>query len=277
MARVLPCAEGFVIQTTTEKPGDTLVVDGCAGKVTVCVDVPDITVQLPKGGEVGQEVCVIADAGSAPGGTTVIGGPFPLTDEPVHVDPGDVCCFVFSCDNQWARPCGGATGPTGPEGSTGATGPTGTCCGCDYGMFWTPQAIVNLDVTVNVAIAPNDPVPFINDGVTSNVARTGPGTFQVVDAGVYEIAWQLSVTAAVNPELALFVNGVLQPYTEIGSSLVAGELSGKALVPLSAGDTVELRNTSLATITLDGNLGLGQRPPTASLVIDRVCDVPAIG
>ncbi|MFU0832875.1 MAG: Collagen triple helix repeat protein [Oscillospiraceae bacterium] len=133
----------------------------------------------------------------------------------------------------------GDTGPTGPTGDTGPTGPGVTT----YGYVYTQGAVT--------VLAGGD-ITFSNSGTLSGVSHT-PGTTAVVVmvSGMYQINYSVNIaTTGVNAAIAIAVNGVVEASTDVLSVAGTGVISGTAILPLSAGDSVTLRNDSLVPMDL---------------------------
>jgi hypothetical protein len=136
----------------------------------------------------------------------------------------------------------GDIGPTGPAGDTGPTGPTGPGV-TTYGYVYTQGAVT--------VLAGGD-ISFSNSGTLSGVSHT-PGTTAVVVmvSGVYQINYSVNVaTTGVNAAIAIAVNGVVEASTDVLSVAGTGVISGTAILPLTAGDSVTLRNDSLVPMDL---------------------------
>jgi hypothetical protein len=136
----------------------------------------------------------------------------------------------------------GDTGPTGPAGDTGPTGPTGPGV-TTYGYVYTQGAVT--------VLAGGD-ISFSNSGTLSGVSHT-PGTTAVVVmvSGMYQINYSVNIaTTGVNAAIAIAVNGVVEASTDVLSVAGTGVISGTAILPLTAGDSVTLRNDSLVPMDL---------------------------
>ncbi|XOQ44824.1 MAG: hypothetical protein ACFWTN_10330 [Clostridium sp.] len=136
----------------------------------------------------------------------------------------------------------GDIGPTGPTGDTGPTGPTGPGV-TTYGYVYTQGAVT--------VLAGGD-ISFSNSGTLSGVSHT-PGTTAVVVmvSGMYQINYSVNIaTTGVNAAIAIAVNGVVEASTDVLSVTGTGVISGTAILPLTAGDSVTLRNDSLVPMDL---------------------------
>ena len=69
-------------------------------------------------------------------------------------------------------------------------------------------------------------------------------------AGVYEVNYGISITAGIGSQIAIAVNGTVDPSTPISALVATGELSGNAILTLAAGDVITLRNNSAVVLAL---------------------------
>lgn len=94
-------------------------------------------------------------------------------------------------------------------------------------------------------------VPFSNNGPLSDITHTpSTTTFYVINAGVYEINYRISITAGIGSSPAIAVNGTVDASTPIAALVATGNISGSAIMTLAAGDIVTLRNNSAVPLTL---------------------------
>lgn len=114
-------------------------------------------------------------------------------------------------------------------------------------MFW----VVN-DEAPGVPVGAD--VAFPNTGATSgNITKDATSTiFTVPITGAYEISWTLCIQDAT-AQTSLFVNGALAPETVVERDAVFAELTNHVELQLTAGDTVEVRNTGTSPFVLLGN------------------------
>ncbi|NIJ54588.1 hypothetical protein [Dyadobacter arcticus] len=123
-------------------------------------------------------------------------------------------------------------------------------------------------------LAPGSPVEFPSDGVTSQgILRNDPATFLLLEAGVYQVSFQVSVDEP--GQLILSLDGSELPYTVVGRNTGATQIVGMALIESTFGySTLQLRNpsgSSLAlTITPYAGGGFFGYPVSAHLVITRL-------
>ncbi|WP_278246306.1 BclA C-terminal domain-containing protein [Lacrimispora aerotolerans] len=101
-------------------------------------------------------------------------------------------------------------------------------------------------------------VPLSNNGPLAGVTHTaGTTTVTVPTAGVYQIDYNISITAGIGASVAIAVNGAVDPSTPVTALVATGEVSGTAMLTLAAGDVLTLRNNSAValTLTLAPNVG----------------------
>lgn len=141
----------------------------------------------------------------------------------------------------------GATGVTGPTGATGATGATGVGGSGLASSGYVYQLATIADATV---VGGAD-VPFSNNGPLVNTTHT-PGTtpMTVPMSGYYEINYSASITAGIGSALAIAVNGTVNLGTQIPFLVATGHTGGSAVLLLTAGDIITLRNNSAIPMTL---------------------------
>ncbi|HWR56718.1 MAG TPA: hypothetical protein VN462_09425 [Negativicutes bacterium] len=94
-------------------------------------------------------------------------------------------------------------------------------------------------------------IPFSSSGPLFNVTHTaGSAIVTVLVAGTYEIDYSTNITLGVGAQIALAVNGTVDPSTPVSAVIATGTVSGTAMLTLAAGDTIALRNNSLIALTL---------------------------
>ncbi|MGE7823009.1 collagen-like repeat preface domain-containing protein [Paenibacillus sp. NPDC093718] len=132
----------------------------------------------------------------------------------------------------------GTTGATGATGPVGPTGPTGSTTLAGGSVIFASNG-----TTQNVAS--NSPVTFSSNtlqGVTFN----GTTTLTIVTAGFYYFDWQISLEngqTAPNT-FGIVINGNTTSTANMNSNSTTAEVSGSAVINLSAGNTVGLYNLS---------------------------------
>ncbi|SHI79372.1 BclA C-terminal domain-containing protein, partial [Desulfosporosinus lacus] len=134
----------------------------------------------------------------------------------------------------------GATGATGVAGATGATGAGLAAFGYVYDLSAVAQAVLP---GTDVIFSSNG--PLVNE---THIAGTAPVT--VLLAGDYQIDYSVSITLGLGSEIAIEVNGVVDPSTVVGALVGAGQVTGQAILTLAAGDVITLTNTSGIGLTL---------------------------
>ncbi|WP_339266260.1 collagen-like repeat preface domain-containing protein [Paenibacillus sp. FSL W8-0187] len=135
----------------------------------------------------------------------------------------------------------GATGGTGPTGVTGPTGPTGPTEANT--LIGGSVLYASNGVTQNVAT--NSPVTF-STSILQGVTYNGTTTLTIVTAGFYYFDWQISLEngqTAPNT-FGIVVNGNITSTANMNSNSATAEVSGSAVINLSAGNTVGLYNLS---------------------------------
>ncbi|WP_444979494.1 BclA C-terminal domain-containing protein, partial [Halobacillus andaensis] len=164
-----------------------------------------------------------------------------------------------------AGPAGatGATGPAGPTGEAGATGATGPAGGLsEYGYIYNLGAQV-VPIEADVIFGSNG---IITPGITH-----APGTSQILvtTPGDYEVTFSVS---GVEPnQFSLFLNGAPVAGTVYGSGAGTQQNNGQAIIAVSAGDVITLRNhSSSAAVTLQTLAGGTQTNVNASIVIKKL-------
>jgi len=155
----------------------------------------------------------------------------------------------------------GEMGPTGPQGELGPTGPV---------AFIPAYAFVYTTTTQQIILGGT--VPFTNIGAINGFTLIAPDTLQADVPGIY---WEIKTIDTLEPNsFALYINGVLFPGAWFGANATAQDVR-EAIVPLNAGDILQLRNQSSqgGTVTL-APLGSGSNPSvgqtTAAFSIFRI-------
>jgi len=120
------------------------------------------------------------------------------------------------------------------------------------------------------------PIAFENVRSAFNFNIISATMLQCLVSGIY---YEMKTIDTLEPNsCALYVNGVLEAGTWFGANATAQDV-GHAIIPLYAGDTLELRNQSSqgGTITLSP-LGSGANPSvgqsTAAFCIFKIADLP---
>ena len=166
----------------------------------------------------------------------------------------------------------GATGPQGPVGSQGPiglTGPQGPAGGVlGYADFYN---IIN--TTEGVTVAAGEDLSFPNEsfiGGTSIQSLTD-STFELVEAGTYQILFEAPVSTA--GRLVLTLNDTELPYTVVGSNADNTQIVGMAIVSAAADSVLTVRNpagSSALTLSAFTTGVTDPLPLTAHLTIIRL-------
>ena len=122
-------------------------------------------------------------------------------------------------------------------------------------------------------VAPGTDVSFPQDGPSTGsptIARTGAGTFNLAQVGVYRVEFQVSVSEA--GQLILTLNGADLAFTVVGRATGTSQITATALVETTTADSVltvrnPAGNSTALTIT---PLAGGTRPVGATLLIELV-------
>lgn len=193
-----------------------------------------------------------------------------------------LCGSTWSYGPQGVR---GITSPTGPQGipgptgatsanglsitgPTGATGATETVGGvlnfADFYALMTPDNAAT--------VAPGTDVSFPQDGPSggSDIARTGPSSFNLAQIGSYQVLFQVNVSEA--GQLLLTLNDADLEYTVVGRATGTSQIVGMSIVVTTAINSVlTVRNPAGNAIALSITpLAGGTRPVSAHLVITQI-------
>lgn len=88
-------------------------------------------------------------------------------------------------------------------------------------------------------------IPFSTNGPSDGITHTaGTTTMTITEAGIYKIDYNVTTTDGVGAAVAIAVNGAIDASTSVPVLSGMGVVSGTALVSLSAGDIVTVRNNS---------------------------------
>ncbi len=153
----------------------------------------------------------------------------------------------------------GATGAIGPQGATGPMGATGVGGILDYGYMY--------NLTSPVAVVAGADISFDSNGLlTSGIAHiAGAAQINVVNTGFYLVLFYASCLEANDFEL--FVNGNAIAGSLYGVTMAGIDNNGYAIVALSAGDVLTVRNVGGADATLTSSV---VNATNASIVITRL-------
>ena len=150
----------------------------------------------------------------------------------------------------------GARGPTGPQGETGPTGPAGSSTSglTAYGGLY------NSGTQLVFFTAPDTPLPVnLNTPMPLKNVAAGANTLTVQLSGNYEINYNvlLNTSKASTAAVGVRRNNVMIPETRGSQTMAAddttglsfdGRLSASVIVPLTAGDTLDLAISMVRTL-----------------------------
>jgi hypothetical protein len=94
-----------------------------------------------------------------------------------------------------------------------------------------------------VFVNPGTDVPFTNDGPLLNITHPIQTTVVVLPAGDYLVEYSVYFNFATTASVAIAINGIIDPSTQVASFVNTGMLSGQAILSLNANDQITLRNT----------------------------------
>ncbi|MCM3628199.1 hypothetical protein M3194_12575 [Paenibacillus glycanilyticus] len=120
-------------------------------------------------------------------------------------------------------------------------------------------------------VAKEEDVIFDTNGTLTPGIIHAPGTAEitVMSPGHYELT--VSASGEGPSQFALFLNGILVPGTIYGSGAGTQQNNGQAIIALSAGDVLTLRNhSSVAAVTLRTLVGGTQPNVNASILIKKL-------
>lgn len=143
----------------------------------------------------------------------------------------------------------GSTGPTGPmvvTGLAGASGPAGPTV--PTGPVLVGGSVIYASNGTAQKVATDSPVTF-STSTLQGVTFNGTTTLTIVTAGFYYFDWQISLeTGSTAPNtFGIVVNGNTTNTANMNSNSTNAEVSGSAVINLSAGNTVGLYNLSPTT------------------------------
>lgn len=115
-------------------------------------------------------------------------------------------------------------------------------------------------------------MPLDNDGPNSgtDIARTGPDSFNLAQIGSYQVLFQVNVTEA--GQLLLTLNGEDLEYTVVGRATGTSQIFGMAIMETTEVNSVlTVRNPAgnAAALSITPLAG-GTRPVSAHLVITQI-------
>jgi hypothetical protein len=123
------------------------------------------------------------------------------------------------------------------------------------------------DITVGgQVVAAGADVLFSTNGPLVNETHTaGTAPVTVTLAGDYQIDYSVSITVGIGSEIAIAVNGVVDPSTPIIALAATGPVTGQAILTLAGGDVITLRNPSATPFTTSASPDVG-----AQMTIDKL-------
>lgn len=160
----------------------------------------------------------------------------------------------------------GATGPIGPTGPTGRNGPNGLNGfngqnGVDgvtgpTGPIAASYINAYTDANITVPSLTEIPINFNTTSVTNGTITNLSTSFQVADAGVYLINWNLSFSGVIGLNsivITLFNQTAAAPFLPVRNISIINvngiyALAGSALVTLVANNSVQLLLTNGGSI-----------------------------
>lgn len=158
----------------------------------------------------------------------------------------------------------GPSGPSGPTGPTGPTGPAGTALSA-YGYVYVKSTSV-YEISYGDSVGWTDLGPMLNVTASPGAANITIGT-----SGEYRVSWFANVDSSLEATFAVAVNGTVNPSTEVNmdQSIKTGEISGQAILPLTAGDVLTLHNSGTNLVDLAQGAGV-----QAGLTLERIGPLP---
>jgi hypothetical protein len=176
----------------------------------------------------------------------------------------------------------GVAGPAGAPGLAGAAGAAGIA-----GIPGVPGAPGILDFSDFFALMPGDntatiavgaPIQFPQNGPTSGtITRQGGAsftTFILPTIGTYLVQFQASIaegTMGMAAQLALSINGVVDPNTVVGRSTGTDQVIGKSLVTTSVPNTtIEVINDGSTTALTLTPIAGGTHSVSTHVLIIRI-------
>lgn len=163
----------------------------------------------------------------------------------------------------------GVTGATGLTGATGVTGATGESGVMAFAFFFALMPPDNA-----ATIGPGTPVHFPQDGPASGIFRISPADFMLPTNGIYEVAWQVSVSEPGQLVLGLDSGaGTVELVSTLaGRATGTTQIANDVLITTTAPNSIlsvrnPVGNPSALTVT---PIAGGTRPVSASLVIKRI-------
>ena len=149
----------------------------------------------------------------------------------------------------------GATGAAGAAGAIGATGATGPANGLNA---YAGAVLIEPALNPLLTVLSGEDISFPVTTVTPvGINLIGTSGFQASTAGNYEITYGVESAAAVLFEVGIAVNGAVNTDTVLAPLVAVTAVNGSFILPLAAGDTVTIHNSSLLTLTLNASPSVG--------------------
>jgi hypothetical protein len=156
---------------------------------------------------------------------------------------------------------GGTSATAGPAGARGAPGIPGPAGSPKYAYIYNHAA---------ETVASETDVVFDSNGALSGFTHLlGSSLLTVSTTGTYRVEFSASGTEV--DQFALMVNGVAVPGGTYGSGAGTQQNDGRAILSLTAGDVLTLRNhTSPSAVTLATVIGGTQANVNASMLVEQL-------
>lgn len=145
----------------------------------------------------------------------------------------------------------GLTGPQGPQGLQGVIGLTGPQGPAGTAGLAAYASVAHLATLLDATVVGGADITFSSNALLSGITHTaGTTTLVVPSAGAYEITYSVSLTAGIGSSFAIAINGTVNPLSVTNSLIATGQVSGRVILTLAAGDVVTCRNNSLIAVTM---------------------------
>lgn len=167
----------------------------------------------------------------------------------------------------------GPAGPTGPAGATGATGPVGPAGPIGPPGPIGPSAVPHYASIRNVgplSVGLEADIAFNANGpVTSAFTHIAGSTeITVNETGTYFVSF---IVSGVEPnQFAVTINGVREPSTLFGSGAGTQQTTGNAILSLTAGDVLTLRNSGDTAVAMQNLAGGSRTNVNASIILQKI-------
>jgi hypothetical protein len=175
--------------------------------------------------------------------------------------PGENCAeggVAYISESGVEYVCNGASGPAGPAGGI-----------LTFAYFYALMPPDN-----PATVAPGAAVEFPRDGPVTGISRIGTNQFVLLDVGVYEVFWQVSVNEAGQLVLGLDTGSGVQelPETVAGRATGTSQITNQVLITTTQPNTIlTVRNPSGNTTALTVTpIAGGTRAVSAALVIKQL-------